>query len=622
MTPHGKMTILPAERVLNLPRIELTMKPSFITLLFTFLSCFAVSCAAFGQTPNVPVLKVEAPDIVAEINGDKITRTSLTAECLQLYGEKELQELIDKTLIRLECERRKITITAEEINTEVRRMAQIFNLTSEQWLQVIEQRRGISPEQYRQDIIWGVLALGKLAGPRLSVNEAELQVAYEAQFGPAVQLRQIVLASKAEAEEVLAELKQHPETFAAIAKNRSIDTVSQPYGGMLLPIRRHSMNPNIENILFALKPGEISPIIEFLPGYFTIYRCEGHLQKLDVDVNTVKEQLTLDIQNTKRKQVSDEVFAELQSRAQVKIMFGNPALNRQYPGVAALLNGQTISIKELGDLCVQKHGTEVLNDMVNRLLVEQACRREGIIISEQDIDNEIREMAFKHLSLLPNGAANIELWLQRATDETGLSIPMYRKNVVVPVLSLKRLTRRQIEVTEDDVRRSFDANFGQKVQCLAIFFNAQDNRRAQEVWQAANRHKTEENFGDLAEKWSFDPDSRLGRGVIPPIARHCGQPTLEREAFALKPGELSQIIQVDDHLVILYCVGYVEPLRVKIEDVRTDLIADIFEKKQQVLISRYFEKLYEQAVLDNYLTGESQNPALERAIREEAAQQR
>jgi len=85
---------------------------------------------------------------------------------------------------------------------------------------------------------------------------------------------------------------------------------------------------------------------------------------------------------------------------------------------------------------------------------------------------------------------------------------------------------------------------------------------------------------------------------------------------------LSQIITIDEYLVILYCVGYIDELPVKREEVRVDLIADFFEKKHQAIIARYFESLYEQAVLSNHLTGESQNPALERAIREEAIQQR
>jgi hypothetical protein len=320
--------------------------------------------------------------------------------------------------------------------------------------------------------------------------------------------------------------------------------------------------------------------------------------------------------------VAAEVFQELQKQAKIQIIFGNPALYNQYPGVAAMLNGQVIPMQVLAEACVQKYGEEVLNDIMSRLLVEQACRREKITISEQDIDEEIRFMAFNHLPLLANGAADVAQWLKRATEETGLSIPMYRKNVIVPVLSLKRLTRKQIEVTKDDVQRSFEANFGEKVRCLAIYFEAKAQRRAQEVWAKANQHKTESNFGDLAAEYSFEPDSRQGRGVIPPIARHCGQQILEKEAFSLAPGELSQIIQVEDHLVILYCLGHTEPSTVKIEAVEADLVADIFDKKQQVVIARSFEKLREQAVLDNFLTGESQNPALEKAMRDEINPQR
>ena len=589
----------------------MTMK-SALTAIVSFL---VVGYAVLGQAPP-------PPEIVAEVNGDKVTRTSLAAECLQLYGESELYELINKTLIRQECERQKIIITADEIDTEVRRMAQAGGMTSEYLFELFQQRRGVSPEQFRQDFIWQILALEKLAGSRLNPSAVELQAAFDTKYGPAVQARQIVLDTKAKAEEVLADVRHYPETFAAVAKNKSMCTVTQPYGGMLRPIRHHTMDPNIENILFALKPGEISQVIETPPGYYTIYKCEEHLTPSDVDVEDVKRELFFQIRTAKRPQVAGEVFKEMQDRAQVQIIFGNPALYSQHPGIAALLNGREISIRELAELCIQKHGKEALNDMINRLLVEQACRRENIQMTEQDIDNEIREMALNYLPHSPGGAPNIGMWLQMATEESKLSIPMYRKNVILPVLALKRLTRPHVQVTEEDIQRAFEANFGQKVHCLAIYFTAQDNRRAQEVWQMANRHRTEENFGDLAAKYSLDPESRLGRGVIPPIARHCGHPLLEAEAFSLQPGALSTIIQVDELLVILYCVGYVDPAPVQIEGVRADLFADIFEKKQQKTIARYFEKLHEQAVVINYLTGETKNPAMERALREEPTLQR
>ena len=593
------------------------MKPSFISIILFVV----IGCVAFGQAPSVPMIKIDIPEIVAEVNGDKINRNSLAAECLLLHGGDVLQELINRTIVRLECEHQKITITAEEVNAEIFRMAQTFKMTSEQLLQMIETQRNISPEQYQQDITWRK-ALEKLAGSRILITEAELQTEYEKNFGAAVQVRQIVLDSKTEAEKVLAEVKQNPETFGAVAKNRSIDPVTQPFLGTLHPIRRHTYNSGVENVLFSMQPGEISPIIEFPKGYFTIYKCEGHLQPLDVDMAAVRQQLELGIRDVKLEQAAGEVFHDLQNRSQIQVFFDNPSLYNQYPGVAALLNGQIISQQELADECIRKHGKKVLGDMLDRRIVEQACRREGIIISEQDIDKEIAEMALKYLPLKPDGSPNIELWFKRATEETGLSIPMYRKNVTVPILSLKRLTRKQVEVTERDIQLSFEANYGQKVRCLAILFNANDQRRAMEVWQMANRHKTEESFGDLAERYSFDPESRLGKGVIPPIARHCGNPELENVAFSLKPGELSHIVQVDDALVILYCIGNVDPLPVKIEELRVDLIADIFEKKQQLVVSRYFEKLSEQATWDNYLTGESKKTAIDSTKKNEVNQTR
>lgn len=596
------------------------MKNTAAVVLFSL-----ITGTVFGQPPApapsaakpVNTLKLDTPELAAEVNGEKIFRHQLAAECLSLYGESELQELINTNLIRMECDRLKITVTAEEIDSEVIRMAQTFKMSSDQWLKLLEKERQIQPEQYRQDIVWRMLALAKLAGPRVQISPQELQQAYDAQFGQAVQVRQIVLNSRAEAESLLTALKKNPESFPSAAKNKSLDPVSQPYGGMIQPVRHHTLNPQIEKILFGLKPGEISPVVEWPAGQFIIFRCEKYIEPQQVDFQAVQEQLRLKLRDTKLRQVADDVFTELQKKTKVQIVLANPALMTQYPGVAAFLNGQAVLQKDLADVCLQKHGKTVLNDMISRLIVEQACRQEKITITEADIDNEIRESAIKFLPLKADGSADTELWIKRAVEESGLPPAIYRKQTVAPMLALKRLTKKAVIVTEEDIQRSFEANYGQKVRCLAIILR--DQRRAQEVWAMANRHKTAENFGDLAEKYSIDQDTRLGRGVIPPFAKYCGQPELEKEAFSLKPGDLSQIVQTDDHLVILFCIGYVEPVKVNIAEVKADLIADIFEKKQQLVIHRYFERLYEQAVFSNYLTGVSQKPAAPPAADKTAA---
>lgn len=560
---------------------------------------------------------VEMPELVAEVNGDKIMKSELAEECLRLHGKSELADQVKKFLIQLECRQKGITVTQKEINDEIARMAKTFNFSTEEWLNLLQNERNITPEQYMQDIIWPILAIGKLAGAQLQISEEEIQQEFNSQFGPAVQVRQIVLKSRPDAERVLQEVKENPESFASVAKNRSMDSASQPYGGLIHPIRPGTLkNADIEKILFNLKPGEVSPIVEYPVGVFIVFRCEQHLQPQNVDMVRVRERLEMKIRDNKTRIVSEKVFVDLQEQAQIDIVFGNPAKMQQLPGIAAIVNGQNISMKFLSDVCVKRYGMAILSDMISKLIIEQACRKNNIVITDADIDTEIREMAIRHVPLKDDGSPNISLWMKLATENSQVPIDIYRRNTVWPVLALKRLSRSLVQVTEDDLQRSFEANYGKKIRCLAITFHQNDQRRALEVWQMANQRKTAEYFSELAETYSVDNESRLAKGVIPSIGRHCGQPALEKEAFGLLPNEISQLIQVDNHWVILYCLGHEEATISDRKEVETDLAADIFDKKQRIAVERYYENLFNQTAFDNYLTGETRNPQIEKAIRD------
>ncbi|MDR1141413.1 MAG: peptidylprolyl isomerase [Planctomycetaceae bacterium] len=581
-----------------------------------FILFLSLNLKAEAQQKEMLPAVLEMPEVVAEVNGDKIMKTDLAAECLRLHGTEELKDLVKKFLIQLECSRLNIVVTQQEINNEVERMAKAFKFSTQDWLDLLEKERGMTAEMYMEDIIQPILAIGKLAGVRMNITEEEIQREMNARYGAAVQVRQIVLGSRKDAEKVWVDLNANPESFPSVAKNRSLDPASQPYGGLIHPIRQGSVNPEIEKIVFGLKAGEISPIVEWPAGQFLIFRCEQHLQPQNVDKEKVREQLVTKIRDMKTRSAAEDVFRELQSHAQIEIIFGNSARMAQVPGVAAVVNGQSISQKYLAEICLKRYGKPVLSDIISKLVVEQACRKQNIAITDTDIDREIREMAIKYLPLQQNGSPNIELWMKMKTEESRTTPNVYRTNTVWPVLALKRLSRPFVQVTEEDIQRGFESNFGKKIRCLAIVFDPKDQRRAQEVWEMANRNRTPENFKNLAEKYSMDPESRIARGVIPPISRYSGQPALENEAFGLLPNELSQLIQVDENWVILYCLGYEEPSITNINDVKADLVADIFEKKQNIAVEKFYENLFNQAAIDNYLTGESRNPEIEKAIRE------
>jgi len=176
---------------------------------------------------------------------------------------------------------------------------------------------------------------------------------------------------------------------------------------------------------------------------------------------------------------------------------------------------------------------------------------------------------------------------------------------VQPTVALKQLVGK-VPVTQEDLDKAFEATFGSRAKCRIIVMDSQ--RRAQEVWQLARQNPTPERIGELAEQYSVDPTSRTLRGEVPPIQRHGGQPALERQAFALKPGELSGIVQIADRFMVILCEGYTDAAQVKLAEVRDELYDDIHEKKQRIEMSRYFSHLRESASIDNFLAGTSQSP--------------
>ena len=124
----------------------------------------------------------------------------------------------------------------------------------------------------------------------------------------------------------------------------------------------------------------------------------------------------------------------------------------------------------------------------------------------------------------------------------------------------------------------------------------------------ARRKPTVENFGYLAEQYSIEPGSQALRGEVPPIRKHGGQPLLGEEAFALKPGDLSGIIQVGDKYIILLCEGHTKPIETTFQEVREEIRKDLFEKKLRLAMGDLFEELKRTAAWDNFLAGTNHAP--------------
>jgi len=548
-----------------------------------------------------------APKVVATVNNEPITREELGNECLRHHGKQVLEGLVNKYLIAEECRKRNIVITEADVSQEIQRMATKFGLPVDHWLKMLKQERGINAAQYASDIIWPTLALRRLAGDQLQITAQELNEEYERQYGPAVKARIIVLGERRAAESVRAAALANPADFGNLAKEKSTDVSSASMKGLIPPIHRHIGDKQIEQVAFQLQDGQVSEVIP-LADQFVILKRECLLPASNMTFEQARGRLEELIRDKKMRRTAHDIFRQLQQHAQVQNVYNDPALRAQMPGIAATINGRQIALAELAEMCIQRHGEQVLEGTINRRLLEQACKRQNITITEADLDAEIARAAAVSVRPKPDGSPDVEAWLKLVTEQQNVSVEVYRRDAVWPSVALKKLAGSSVQVSEEDLQKSYEANYGPRVRCRAIVLN--NLRRAQEVWEKARQNPTADHFGDLAEKYSIEPGSQALRGEVPPIQRHGGQPLLEKDAFALQPGELSGIIDAGSgRYVILFCEGRTTPVQVEFAAVRDLLFQDVHEKKQRVAMANHFERIQESATIDNYLAGTTRSPA-------------
>jgi parvulin-like peptidyl-prolyl isomerase len=541
---------------------------------------------------------------IALVNGAEITSDQLAAECLGRHGAGVVETMVNRVIIEQACRRSGVTVTPQDVDAEIEVMSRRFNVPRDKFLELIQQERGVTPKQYSDDILWPTLALRRLASVAVEPTPAELQLAFEKQFGPAVKARIIVARTQAEADSLRAKALAAPDDFPALARQHSVDVASASANGWVQPIRPHSGDPAFDQAALRLRDGEISPVVQ-VADQFIVLKCEGRLPADTVTLDEVRPRLAEQLREQKSRQASSEVFKQLQDASTVENVLNDPAKAAATPGVAARVNGEAIPVDRVREVCLERHGRDVLETLISRKLLEQAIVSQKQQVVQADIDGEIARAAESMGFTKADGTPDVQAWLARVTREEKIPLRHYLEDVVWPTVALKKLVG-SVPVTQEDLDKAYAATFGPRARCRIIVLDNQ--RRAQEVWQLARQNPTADHIGALAEQYSVDPTTKSLRGEVPPLRRWGGQPAIEREAFALKPGELSGVVQVADRFMVIFCEGFTAPAQVSPEEARGELHADIFEKKQRIEMARHFTHLREAAAIDNLLAGTSQSP--------------
>ena len=289
-----------------------------------------------GKVVRVPV---NPGDAVAVINGETITRAQLAEESVVREGEKVLDAMISRKLLDQAMKARKLVVTAQEIDAEIDKYANnIAGVTREEWLRNLQKERKISPNSYKNDIIYPGLALKKLSQNRVEVTEKDMKEFLEAQFGEKLRCRLIMTIRERDAMDLWTELKANPAGFAKYAMDdrRSMDQATKANGGLMeQPLTRHAYPREVSDKAFiqlvdgdpqdkdaAHKPkdGDISGPIQVTPETWIIMKREGlqPAQQHDPKNSDVVKMMRSAIFDAKLKEAMSEVFDELIAASQVE----------------------------------------------------------------------------------------------------------------------------------------------------------------------------------------------------------------------------------------------------------------------------------------------------------------
>lgn len=132
-----------------------------------------------------------------------------------------------------------------------------------------------------------------------------------------MQFKQIVVGTRTEAEKVLERLKKG-EQFAALAKELSLDPMSKEAGGNMGFIESGALSPETEKVIFALKEGELSPVLETDEGY-AVFKCSQIIQSEELDAAQSMSEAKKYLLTRKMNEIFEKWFVKVRAESKMEI---------------------------------------------------------------------------------------------------------------------------------------------------------------------------------------------------------------------------------------------------------------------------------------------------------------
>ncbi len=315
------------------------MKMKRILLMSLFLAVIFIAGAdaedrTVAVVNGVSLKERELERIVDELLPRAFYHQSVTPEKRAELRKKALDELIRRELYYQEAVRIGIKVSKSELKDSLENIKKRFKSKKE--YQNALKQAGITEDDLKKDIERNLL-INKFYQQEVldssKVSDNELKEYYEKNkkdfLRPeAVHIRHILIKieptstdeekakKKKEAGDILKRARQG-EDFAELAYQYSADDW-RVKGGDLGLIHRGRLLPELEEVAFKLKPGEISDLVETIYGYHII-KMEEKLPPTQLGFDEIKDKLRKELEEKRKTEREEKLLKTLKEKAKIEI---------------------------------------------------------------------------------------------------------------------------------------------------------------------------------------------------------------------------------------------------------------------------------------------------------------
>jgi peptidyl-prolyl cis-trans isomerase SurA len=316
-------------------------------------------------------------------------------------------------------------------------------------------------------------------------------------------------------------------------------------------------------------------------------------------------------------------------------LFLSASCNRAVsPDVAATVNGRSITYQDLDRAIAAQYPNasmkasddqtiqlrlEVLRTLIDSEILLQRAEKQGLLASDSEVDAKFNELK------APYTQEDFQRLLTQRKMNVNQLKAQIRRDLSVQKLFNKEIGS-QISISDADVTAFYNANKASfnlpenRVHLARILVTpkpdanvrnlkndkAQNDEQARsKIQMLAMRLGQGEDFGELAQNYSEDPDNAANGGdvgFVPQSSLDKADPALRKLIESMTPGQISPVINTAEGYQIIKLLSKEPAGQRQLSDprVQENIRQMLFQRKDQMLRAAFYEVARSEARVRNY----------------------